>query len=662
MSVRGTRLAGVIFSFLCLLPGILFAQQSVYDQHQAFDPTFLNNPGTAFREGAGRPGPLYWQNRADYTIEATLDTVAHTLEGTVRIHYTNNSPDTLHFVWLQLDQNILKPDSRGEETTSPLNPTSGATKGYQFSSIEVSLDGHTWHPDTVVSDTRMQIRLSRPLKPHGGTADFTLNYHYEVPLKIIRTGYEETKRGAIYDMAQWYPRMCVYDDIRGWDTLPYLGMGEFYLEYGNYDYKLTVPANMLVAGSGELVNPKEVLTKKEQDRLQKASRSDKTVTIVGADEIGKPETRPVHKGMVTWHFKMHNTRDVSWAASRNFIWDAARINLPDNKHAMAMSFYPESSAGPNAYSRSTQMVKGSIEIFSKHWYPYPWPNAINVAGPVGGMEYPGIVFCYQTAKGKGLWMVTNHELGHQWFPMIVGSNERRYAWMDEGFNTFIDVYASKWFNNGEFAPKRDGEYAPKGGDPAREIVPILTNPDIESIMTRADVLNPKWRHPLQYYKPALGLVLLREYILGHKRFDYAFRQYIRRWAYKHPAPKDFFRTMNNAAGENLNYFWKGWFYKKWLVDQAVTGVTYVHDNPSDGSLITIKNLQKLPMPVKVKVVESNGKSGTIKLPVEIWQRGGTWTFKYDSSSRLDSVIVDPDKQLPDINPSNNVWVRRGIKQ
>ena len=653
------RSLGLICASLFLVPVILLAQQSVYNQHQAFDPTFMSNPGNEIREGAGRPGPQYWQNRADYTIEATLDTVAHTLNGTVRIHYTNNSPDTLHFVWLQLDQNILKPYSRGQETTAPLHPTKGTTNGYQFSSVEVSMDGHTWHPDTVVSDTRMQIRLSRPLKPSGGTADFILNYHFEIPLKIIRMGYEETKHGAIYELAQWYPRMCVYDDVRGWDTLPYLGMGEFYLEYGNYDYKVTVPANMIVAGSGELVNSKEVLTVREQERLRKASRSDKTVTIVGAGEIGKPETRPVHKGMVTWHFKMHNTRDVSWAASKNFIWDAARINLPDHKHAMAMSFYPISSAGPDAYGQSTRLVKGSIEVFSKHWYPYPWPTAINVAGPVGGMEYPGIVFCYQSAKGKGLWMVTNHELGHQWFPMIVGSNERRYAWMDEGFNTFIDIYASKWFNNGEFAPKRDSEYAPKGGDPAREIVPILTNPDIESIMTRADVLDPKWRHPLQYYKPALGLVLLREYILGHKRFDYAFRQYIRRWAYKHPTPEDFFRTMNNAAGENLNYFWKGWFYKEWLVDQAVTDVHYVQDNPKDGSLITIKNLQKLPMPAKVKVVESNGKTGTMKLPVEIWQRGGTYTFKYHSTSRLDSVIVDPDNQLPDINPSNNVWTNSG---
>lgn len=272
------------------------------------------------------------------------------------------------------------------------------------------------------------------------------------------------------------------------------------------------------------------------------------------------------------------------------------------------------------------------------------------------MEYPGIVFCWWKMYNKVLWFVTAHELGHNWFPMIVGSNERANAWMDEGFNTFIDIYASDEFNHGEYAPKRDGEFDPQGKNPARDIVPYLLNPESQPIMSYADAIPGKYVHTLEYYKTALGLYMLREYVLGHDRFDYAFRTYIRRWAFKHPSPEDFFRTMNDAAGENLNWFWKEWFVKNYKLDQAVDSVKYVDDDPSKGSLITIENKDQMVMPVTLEVKESNGKSAKVDLPVEIWERGGVFTLHYNSTSRIDSVIIDPDKVLPDVEPENNVWV------
>ena len=435
--------------------------------------------------------------------------------------------------------------------------------------------------------------------------------------------------------------------------LPFLG-SEFYLDYGNFDIYLTVPADQVVASSGKLQNPEVVLSELQGKRLKKAASSDKTIAIRTAKDISHDLAHPA-KGTKTWHFTMHNSRDFTWASSRAFLWDAAKINLPGHKTALAMAFYPEESAGKEAWGRAVEFLKGSVEIFSRHWFPYPYPTATTVGGPVGGMEYPGLVFCSWRAKKGSLWMVTNHEIGHNWFPMIVGSSERKNAWMDEGMNTFIDIYATDAFNHGEFAPKSDHEYNPQGGSPGRDIVPLMLNPKVPPIITWADAFPYKYTHPVSYYKTALGLVLLREYILGPDRFDYAFRTYIRRWAYKHPSPFDFFRTMNNAGGENLNWFWKGWFVNNWTLDQAVTSVKYVHNGPAQGALITLENLNRLVMPVTLKIVQENGKTDTVRLPVEIWEKGGKYTLRFNSAVPLKKVVVDPGKMLPDVNPKNNIW-------
>ncbi len=650
-----------VFTTLALaLSTPLAAQQATgYDPQAAFDPTFLSQPGTVYRSADGAPGPLYWQNRADYAIRARLDEPTHSLSATETITYTNMSPDTLRYVWLQVDQNQFADSSRGMRViaadTAVKPDTFEITGGYHFNSVRVAQGGAASAADYRVTDTRMKVMLPRPLAPHGGKVQLMLDYRFVIHSNNInRMGWTNTKNGPIYELAQWFPRLAVYDDVRGWNTLPYLGPGEFYLEFGDVDFSVNVAADEIVVGSGELTNPQEVLTAAQRQRLANAKTSDKTVMIRTAAEVNAAAGGKTNERR-TWHFVMHNPHDVAFAVSRAFIWDAARVNLPNGKTSLAMSAYPVESAGDSAWGRSTEFLKGAMEIFSHDWYPYPWPVAVNVAGPAGGMEYPGILFCYAAARGAGLWGVTAHEIGHDWFPMIVGSNERRNAFMDEGFNTFIDIYASDKFNHGEYAPKRDGEYAPKGGNPAREIVPLLLDPNAPPVLTRADAVLEKYRHPVEYYKPAFGLVLLRDDILGPTRFDEAFREYTRRWAFKHPTPDDFFRTMNDAAGEDLGWFWKGWFVHNWRLDQAVSGVRYVGGNAANGSLITIANRDSLVMPVTVRVTEQNGKTGIVHLPVEIWETGGEWTFRYSSTTPLKSVEIDPEQKLPDVQLSNNHW-------
>jgi len=643
--------------FIILFSFASFAQQeSKYDPHKVFDPTFLNQPGTIFRSGSGQPGKAYWQNSADYKIDATLNTNENIVSGSETITYKNNSPDNLPYLWLQLDQNLFTKESRGAAAT----PVDGGRFGNQnfdggdvINSIKIILGGKSYTPEYIISDTRMQIQLPRAMKANGESIQIKIEWSFKIPpYGSDRMGIQKTRKGSIYEIAQWYPRMEVYDDVIGWNTLPYLGTGEFYLDYGNIDYKITVPSDMIVVGSGELQNKNQVLTKAQVERLNKASKSDKTVFIRTIDEVKQLDSVSTATGTKTWHFKIETTRDASWAASRAFVWDAAKINLPSGKKCMAMSVYPLESSADTAWQRSTEFVKGSIEYNSKQWFEYTYPVATNVAGRVGGMEYPGIVFCGYRSHGGWLWGVTDHEFGHNWFPMIVGSNERRFMWQDEGFNTFINIYSTLNFNNGEFNPRR---YS------ARNLVDFLQKKDIDAIITYPSVIKPANLSNEAYYKPALGLHMLREYVIGHDRFDYAFQTYIKRWAFKHPRPEDFFRTMNDAAGEDLNWFWKEWFYNKWNLDIGIKDVKYIDNNPAHGVFVTIENYDRMAMPVTLEVKETNGNSGKTDLPVEIWQRGNTWTFKYNSTSMIDSVIVDPDEQLPDVNPDNNIWTSSAPK-
>jgi hypothetical protein len=432
----------------------------------------------------------------------------------------------------------------------------------------------------------------------------------------------------------------------GWNTLPYLGQGEFYLEYGDITYSVTAPANHIIVGSGELLNPQEVLTAEQLKRWTAAKGSDKTVMLRTADEVTNPASRPSGKSL-TWKYKCINTRDVAWASSKAFVWDAARMNLPGGKKSLAMSAYPAEVAQDSAWGRSTEYVKGAIEFYSEYLYPYSYPMAVNVAGIVGGMEYPGIVFCGARAKKGGLWGVTSHEFGHNWFPMIVGSNERKYPWMDEGFNTFINTLAEKSFNKGEYAGSRAMN--------AQNFTNAFFGANSESISTVPDVTSPANLGIVAYRKPGFGLQLLRENVLGAARFDSAFSYYVHKWAFKHPTPYDFFHCIENNAGETLDWFWRGWFLQNWKIDQAVQDVAYVQDDATKGSIITIANLEKMPMPVVVEVKEENGTTNRVQLPVEVWQHGSVWKFAYKSTSKVTAVTIDPDKTLPDVNGKNNSW-------
>jgi Peptidase family M1 domain len=640
------------YSLLILALFSSVASASQYNPLETFAPLTLPEPVNRYRSSNGAPGPDYWQNRADYELHAQLDTAHKVLSATEVITYSNHSPDSLTSLWLQLDQNQYRTDSRA--TAADEEVRKEFTDGYHIDAVELEVNGQREKATYVISDARMQIQLPKPLAPTTGRIRVHISYHYTIPgLFGGRTAWTTTRNGDIYDLAQWYPRMAVYDDLHGWDTLPYMAQ-EFYLEYGSFDYYVSVPWDMLVAGSGALVNPEQVLTATQRERLAQARMSDKTVVIRAAAEVGDPASRPTRTGTSTWHYHMDNTRDVVFSASPAFIWDAARIKLPDNGSSLAMSFYPVESD----WARSTEYLKHAVEEFSGRWYPYPYPVAINVAGGASGMEYPGVLFDGIDDKGKELFWITAHEIGHTWFPMVVGFNERRNAWMDEGFNTFIDIFESDDFEKGVYGPKRDSEYAPGGGNPVDEIQSVLEDPATPPMMTRADAILEKYRHPITYFKSALGLVLLRDQILGPERFDWAFRRFIRDWAFKHPAPSDFFRAMESEGGEDLSWFWRGWYFNNWSLDLAVKGVAYRDNDPAKGALLSFQNLDRLVMPATVQIDFKNGSHRRIRLPAETWILKTEATLPIDSTQPIVAVTIDPDHVIPDRNRTNNTLTVR----
>ena len=648
----------ILFFGLVLMSSSLLAQEketSNYNYNDAFGHDFYTKNGTATRSASGKPGHAYWQNSADYKIDIKLNEDTKHFTGSEVITYTNNSPDDLEFLWVQVDQNLFKKDSRGNAII-PLSGSRNGAKGqdfdggYEIGVVSVFYDNdrkrrkyarRQVNVEYDISDTRMKIYLPKPLAANGGKIYLNINFSFTSPdYGSDRMGVLETKNGRIFNLAQWYPRMCVYDDVSGWNTLPYLGAGEFYLEYGTFDVHINVPSNHLVVCSGALLNPEDVYTKTQQERLKQAASSDETVLIRSAEEINDPNSRPQEKDRLTWKFRIEKSRDVAWSTSKAFIMDAARINLPSGKTSMAMSVYPVESNTMDSWARSTEYTKASVEHYSEKWFEYPYPAAINVAGNQGGMEYPGIVFCSWKSKNERLWGVTDHEFGHIWFPMIVGSNERLHAWMDEGFNTFINSLSTDAFNNGEYKERKSNMHRMSG---------MFVNENLEPIYTSPDNLKERNLGVLAYYKPSMGLVLLREQILGPERFDEAFTAYINRWAYKHPTTDDFFRTMENVAGEDLRWFWRSWFINSWKLDQAVKEVKYVKNDPTQGAIITIENLEKMPMPVVLELKTISGKVTRKTLPVEIWKRNVIWEFKVDTNEELAKVVIDPDYALPDVN-------------
>ncbi|NGF56152.1 M1 family metallopeptidase [Parapedobacter sp. SGR-10] len=642
-------LKSCIFLFVALWATAAFAQQSSsYNYSEAFGPGFYTSNGTAYRSASGRPGPQYWQNAASYTIKARLDDKQDRIYGSVQIDYTNNSPEDLAYIWLQLDQNLFTPQSIGQATIPLEESRYGDSEnvfqgGYKLSNLKVNQSSDI---KSQISDTRMRIDIPSPIQAKGGKATLSMDFEFSIPTYgADRTGILHTQNGKIYSIAQWYPRLAVFDDILGWNTTPYTGPGEFYLEYGDYQVEITAPASHIVVLGGELLNPQEVWTAQQLERYKQAQQSNQTVMIRSEAEVLQKASRPA-KEQLTWKYSLKNARDIAWASSPAFIVDGAKINLPSGKSALALSAYPKESNGGNAWERSTEYTKASIEHYSKKWYEYPYPVAVNVASNVGGMEYPAISFCGHKAKAANLWGVTDHEFGHNWFPMIVGSNERLHGWMDEGFNTFINDISTEVFNKGEYHLK----YGKKNSR-----TQMLFHPALEPVMNSPQTMRERNIGLLVYYKPAYALHLLRDEIIGRERFDAAFKKYIEYWAFKHPAPQDFFRTIENETGENLSWFWRGMFQHNWQMDQAISEVRYVQMDPSKGAHITVQNLGKLPMPIVVEATTESGKRISVKLPVEVWERNTSWTFKLDSQEKLTQVKLDPRDVYPDINPENNVW-------
>ncbi len=657
MSLRTRPFLGVLaLALVVLLPGTasVVAQstpQQVPDHNlESFEPVDFPDPN-AYRSADGRPGLGYWQQSADYEIDVELDTTNNRVTGTETITYTNNGPQDLERLWMQLEQNYFKPGSRGAAAVPSDARFSGFFEdaGYELSNLRIRRGDETTTPDTLVDGTRMRVSLDEPLAANGGTLQLSFDFSYTLPkYGADRHGRLKVEGGAVYQFAQWYPRMYVYDDVHGWNPMPYLGQGEYYLEYGTFNVNITVPRDMIVAATGRLQNPEEVLTDTQQDRLAEARNSRETVMIIDSTEVGTASTRPSGNGPLTWRYTADRVRDFAWATSQAFLWDAATAEAGD-RSVLAQSFYPMEGIGSTpknpGWEQSTEFVQHSVEFYSDFVAPYPYPNAINVAGRVAGMEYPQIVFCDVNSRGRDLFGVTDHEFGHIWFPMVVGSDERRWVWMDEGINTFINQYSRlDYYGQGRVPPEKVmsglSKYVTKQMDS-----PLGDQP----VMTYADRIRDDALGYLAYVKPAYGLMLLREYVMDPEQFDAAFKAYFDRWAYKHPKPADFFRTIEDVTGEDLDWFWRSWFYETDTMDHAIATVA-----TGDTTRITVEQRDELMMPMTVHLTYDDGSTEQRRVPAEAFYTQDANTLRVTNES-LQRVALDPNQFLPDVNRGNNTW-------
>jgi len=633
---------------------------------------------TDMRGASGAPGPAYWQQQADYVIDATLEPTTRVLTGSEHVTYHNNSPDTLTYLWMNLEQNAFRADSLGVAVApyTAVGVTRSEGDGCTITALRSGGGADLPH---VVYDTQMRIDLAEPIAP-GASFEFDVEWFFTVPENVFRRfGIERVEQGRIFELAHWFPQVSVYDDVHGWNTLPYIGTGEFYSNFGDYDVRLTVPREHLLVATGVLQNPAEVFTAEQVARLERAKTSAETVLIRGADEVGKPESRPAGSGPLTWHFKAQSVRTFAFATSEAFILDAA-----GQDGVLIQSAYPKE--GLPTWGKSTQMLKTAIAGYSKRWFPYPYPVATNVNGPEGGMEYPMIIFCGGRGSERGLYGVTTHEIGHNWFPMMVNTDERRHAWMDEGFNTFINRYSmADWFGEEPDAP------APRT-DPAAFAESMLA-PDLLPVDTPADALPRRLLGQLQYTKTGVGLTLLREQIVGPERFDAAFREYIRRWAFKSPQPADFYRTMEDAAGMDLAWFWRGWFQETGYLDQCVREVAQSQPVASQAAnaahaaaqvtvqasgrpvrpggrvprglpaRISIDNLGELVMPAAVRITFDDGTTLERLIPVQAFANTNRFVLAVPTDRWITRVVIDEDGNFPDVDRGNNTWInlrpRRG---
>ncbi len=596
-----------------------------------------------FRLGSGAPGPLYFQNRADYVIHATLDTATRVLHGTETLTYTNNSPVALPYIWVQAEQNAFRKGSLNTDVYGPNTRfgSRGFNGGDVFDKVEQVMPGGKHVPlVTRVSTTVLRINLAEPLKP-GKSATLDIAWHFAIPEHgADRMGYD----GSLFEFGQWYPSVCVYDDVKGWNIEPYLGQGEFYREYGDFRLSVTVPAGYIVAATGMLQNPTTVLTKTEIARLHEAAKSDTTIHIVTQADLINGSARPRHTGTQTWEFAAHNVRDVAWTTSPEYLWDASSW-----KGILAQAYFRPSAIHP--WSDAADQARMSILEYSTRWYPYPYPQITVAEGPVSGMEYPMLAMEARNRDVYDLYSVITHEVGHNWFPMIVGSNERMHFWMDEGFNTFMNTFseARRYPQQGTEAQREARE---------RETVEQYMKIGLDrTIDVGPDRINPMLLGENQYVKTSMALHLLRDQILGDSAFDDGFREYIRRWAYKHPTPADFFRTMEDAGGRRLDWFWREFFETNDQFDQTVDTVRTRMAGDTEIVNVTYGNLDRGVLPILARFTFSDGSTQDYKYPAESWYMNSTKFRRAYAfvGKTLQKIELDPDRLLIDVDRTNNTW-------
>lgn len=617
-----------------------------------FSPLGLPTPNR-IRTAAGLPGPDYWQQQVDYSMDVTLDPEAETVQAKAKVTYTNNSPNELGFLWLGLEQNIFRDESLGWKTSQPdgrVQSRGRINGGYK---IEFVRTGEVELPLTI-HDTLGRLELPTPIPGNGGQFVFEIAWSFKIPEDgINRHGIRRVDAGKIFQLAQWFPHVCKYDDVHGWNILPYLGQGEFYTEFGSFEVNISVPRGYIVLATGELTNAREVLTESQLERLASAAASRATVVIRSEDELGTEAAIPPGEGPLTWRFKAEKVRNFAWTSSAATIWDAAAVLWEDGSTVLVQSVYPVEAK--SAWSESTQMLRHSIMHYSDQWFRYPYPTATNVNGNPTGMEYPMVLFCSGDDNRDFLFQVTSHEIGHTWFPMVVNTNEKRHAWMDEGFNTFMNAYD----RIGVFDEVQYGGPTPRPlrAISLRQYGRFNANPRNPPSELPIDQIEPTLVGRLAYGKPGDGMRFVREEIVGPERFDAAFKHYIRAWAFKSPQPADFFRCMENGTGMNLDWFWRGWVLEHLNLDQGVGEV--VQDPDSDWAEIELLNLDDMVMPVSVEIQFADETTRRVSLPVQVWHYTNRWVIRVETEGKsIQQVLVDPDRRMPDSRRTNNRWLRK----
>lgn len=688
-----------------------------------------------FRTASGAPGPAYYQQQADYKIDVELDDKNTRLYGAETITYHNNAPEQLEYLWVQLDQN-----RRSRTSQTPLIESQQMNKAYlpdNFSrnfmeegfdggfNIEYVKDAKGRQMDYVINNTMMRINLPQPLKS-GEKISFSIKWWYNINnyRKIGgRSGYEhfDKDNNNLYVVAQFYPRMAVYNDVEGWQNMQFWGAGEFALPFGNFEVNITVPADHIMEATGELANRAEVFTAEQLKRYERATKSfDNPVVVVTQEEAEQAEKNFSTKKK-TWKFKAQNVRDFAFSTSRKFIYDAMAVQLSE-RTAMAISLYPKES-NPLWGDRSTRTVAHTLKTYSKYTFDYPYPKAVSISAEDQGMEYPMICWNYGRPDENGfiserikygMTSVIIHEVGHNFFPMIVNSDERQWTWMDEGLNTFLQYLTEQ---------EMSADYPSQRG-PAHKIVPYMDGEQrfLEPIMTNSESIHQFGANA--YAKPATGLNILREVIIGRELFDYAFKTYANRWKFKHPTPEDFFRTMEDASAVDLDWFWRGWFYSTDYVDIGIQDVKeyYVtEEKPEDMKDYTVRrgrfnqdagpfiymvaekhkkikttedlklldeylnehfsaqerSALKQPqyfyevifnkpgemlMPILVELTFEDGTAENYTFPVQIWRKNNqTASRVFATEKPVKKIMVDPKLQTSDVDTSNNVWPQDEVK-